>query len=82
LKEESKHPISRKPEAPAVERAPKQSPGLTNGADTNRQARNQAAIGLLREWMADDSGYDAKVWPSLRNAIERNRLSYRKRFGD
>jgi hypothetical protein len=55
---------------------------LNNGARTNRQSRNQAAIRLLREWMADDSGYDAKVWPLLRNAIEHNRLSYRKRFGD
>jgi len=55
---------------------------LTNGADTDRQARNQAAMRLLREWMADDSGYDAKVWPSLKDAIERDRLSYRRRLAE
>jgi len=55
---------------------------LTNGAETDRQARNQAAIRLLREWMADDSGYDAKVWPALKDAIECDRLSHRRRFAD
>jgi hypothetical protein len=78
LKEASKHPKSRKPGTPGIETASEQSPALTNGADTNRQSRNQAAIRLLRKWMADDSGYDAKVWPSLKDAIERNR----KRFGE
>ncbi len=82
MREASKHPNSRKPGTPGIETASERSSALTNGVDTNRQSRNQAAIRLLREWMTDDSGYDAKVWPSLKDAIERNRLSYRKRFGD
>ncbi len=82
MKEPTKHPRSRKRGTPEAQTPPGKSPGLTNGADTDRQARNQGAIRLLREWMADDSGYDAKVWPSLKDAIERDRVSYRKRFGD
>ncbi len=44
---------------------------------------NQAAIlRALEEWLADESGYDEKVWPELKESIERNRLSRRKRFRD
>jgi len=82
LKEVTKRSGSRKRGTPKVETPPGKSPGLTNGADTDRQARNQAAMRLLREWMADDSGYDAKVWPSLKDAIERDRLSYRRRLAE
>jgi hypothetical protein len=45
-------------------------------------AKNEAAIRLLRKWMADESGYDEKAWPIAKKAIEENRLSYRKRFSD
>ncbi len=55
---------------------------ISNGNKAERRARNLAAIRLLREWMGDDSGYDEKVWPSLKEGIERNRLAYRKRFSD
>lgn len=41
---------------------------------------NEGALRLLDEWMADESGYDEKVWPTLKQAIEENRLSRRKRF--
>jgi len=41
---------------------------------------NEGAIRLLNEWMADESGYDEKVWPVLKQDIEENRLSRRKRF--
>ena len=31
---------------------------------------NEGAIRLLNEWMADESGYDEKVWPVLKQDIE------------
>jgi hypothetical protein len=37
---------------------------------------------LLDTWLADESGYDERVWPELKRAIEQNRPSYRKRFRD
>jgi len=43
---------------------------------------NRAALQLLRQWLADDSGYDTRVWPALKDAIEEHRLSDRRRFGD
>ena len=48
----------------------------------SQKARNKAAIALLDKWLADESGYDERVWPRLKKAIEENRLSSRKRFDD
>lgn len=42
--------------------------------------KNAKAIALLESWLADESGYDEKTWPRLKRSIERNRLSYRRRF--
>ena len=42
----------------------------------------QRAIQLVESWLSDTSGYDKRVWPRLRRAIEKNRLSYRKRFDE
>lgn len=44
------------------------------------ETQREAAIRLIDEWLADESGYDFKVWGELRESIEENRLSYRKRF--
>ena len=44
--------------------------------------KNEAVIRLLKEWMADESGYDEQIWPIIREIIEENRLSYRARFND
>jgi hypothetical protein len=44
---------------------------------------NDATIRLLKEWMADDSGYDEETWPGLKEALKRNRREagqYRKLF--
>jgi hypothetical protein len=49
---------------------------------TLQRARNQSAINLLNEWLADESGYDERVWPTARRAIAENTLSSRKRFDD
>lgn len=51
------------------------------GAPSWDQAERAAkAIRLLDEWLADESGYDEQAWPIVKQAIEDNRLSYRKRF--
>ncbi len=51
----------------------------TQGSD--RAARDDI-LRAIDEWLADESGYDEKVWPELKKAIEANRLSARKRFRD
>ena len=48
----------------------------------SQKARNEAAISLLNKWLADKSGYDERVLPRVKKAIEQNRSSYRKRFRD
>lgn len=47
-----------------------------------QRQKNEAAIRLLREWMADESGYDERVWPIAKRAIEENRTSHRSRFSE
>jgi Fic family protein len=44
------------------------------------EQKRKAAIALIESWLADTSGYDKRVWPKLSRAIDRNRLSYRKRL--
>ncbi len=44
--------------------------------------RNQAALKLLKQWQADESGYDEAVWPELKKALEEDRISDRKLFSD
>ena len=44
-------------------------------------ARNNArALALLQKWLADDSDYDERVWPVVKQAIEKNRMSDRAPF--
>jgi hypothetical protein len=45
-------------------------------------AKNAAAIQLLNSWLADDSGYDERVWPIVKKAVEDNRTSLRGRFSE
>ncbi len=42
---------------------------------------NSEAARLLRSWREDDSGYDEKVWPGLKESLDRDRLSDRKLYG-
>jgi len=44
------------------------------------QKKNEAAVRLLDSWLADDSGYDERVWPVLKRSLDANRLSTRKLF--
>lgn len=47
-----------------------------------RLGDNVAARMLLQQWMKDESGYDEQVWPQVKELIEENRLSERKRFAE
>ncbi len=42
--------------------------------------RDKTAVRLLKKWLKGESGYDEEAWPKLKEAIEANRLSYRRRF--
>ena len=48
--------------------------------ESEQQAQNQAAIGLLEAWLCDASGYDERAWPIVKQALEENRLSPRTLF--
>jgi hypothetical protein len=48
--------------------------------ETASSNRAKKAIALLDEWMDDDSGYDEKTWPELKQSLARNRLSDRRLF--
>ncbi len=55
---------------------------ISNIDEVTRQEKNEAAIKLLQEWTNDESGYDEKIWPVAKKAIEENRLSIRKKFNE
>jgi len=42
--------------------------------------RNLKAAALLREWMADESGYDEEVWPALEQALKEDPIRFREDF--
>jgi hypothetical protein len=44
------------------------------------EQERKAAIALVESWLTDTTGYDKWVWSKLSRAIDRNRLSYRKRL--
>ena len=75
-----------KPEVYAVQDAsavPQQKQEASTAAEVAAQRqKNEAARRLLQEWLADDSGYDEEVWSKVKQLIEENRLSPRKRFCD
>ena len=47
-------------------------------------AQAAGLIGLLRSWLADESGYDEQTWPKLKQALdqERRRVGARGLFDD
>jgi hypothetical protein len=51
-------------------------------SDGRPPRKNEAALRLLEEWVADESGSDEATWPVVKRVIEENRLSYRQRFDD
>ncbi len=44
------------------------------------KAMNRPALALVEKWLADESSYDADVWPEIKKGIEESSLSQRKRF--
>lgn len=48
--------------------------------DANARQRSKSARELLREWLADETGYDEKAWPALKKELEEDRLSFRRLF--
>ena len=62
------------PQTETVER-----PSAHTNGKTQRQ-RNADARQLLRDWLADESGYDEETWPRLKQGLETNRLGHRKLF--
>jgi excisionase family DNA binding protein len=55
---------------------------VARSANPRPPRKNEAALRLLEEWMADESGYDEQTWPVVKRVIEENRLSHRKAFDD
>ena len=55
-----------------------------NSLDQMEPATSNAAelIALLRSWLSDESGYDERTWPKLKNALdeERARVGARRLF--
>lgn len=49
-------------------------------AKREEQPRARKAIRLLEEWLADESGYDEETWPTLKKALDEDRLSSRRLF--
>jgi hypothetical protein len=47
-----------------------------------QRIKNEVAIRLLKARMADESGYDEKVWEIAKTAIDENRLSQRSKFDE
>jgi len=57
-------------------------PDNQSDVKSDQMKKNQKIIELLDEWLADESDYDERVWPTVKNEIEENRLSSRKRFSE
>jgi len=55
-------------------------PSYIPAATTRQPSKSRQAIALLDEWLNDHSGYDAQVWPQLKQALDEDRLSDRKLF--
>jgi len=52
----------------------------TDRASESHARREPEAIALLCKWLAEDSGYDERVWPAVKKGLEESRLSERSPF--
>lgn len=48
----------------------------------SKEERYARVMALMETWIADESGYDEEVWPELKAALDRDRLSDRKLFDE
>ena len=55
---------------------------MSAAALDDQPMRNQQIIHMLNQWLADESGYDERVWPEIKKYIEEHQLSYDDRFRD
>ena len=55
--------------------------GVDRASEGNPKPAADPLLALLREWESDESGYDEETLPSLKEALDRDRTSYRKLFG-
>lgn len=55
---------------------------LIENLESLKAIKNEMAIRLIMDWMDDQSGYDETIWNQLKESIENNRLSERKRFDE
>jgi hypothetical protein len=62
--------------------APKASPRPSRDAYTRltRAQRYRKAAALLREWMADDSGYDERIGALLEDELKKDPIRFREEF--
>ena len=58
------------PKPATSQRAAGPKPWVDPLPPAERTERNLKAAALLRDWMADDSGYDEEVWPVLEQALK------------
>ncbi len=56
--------------------------GFSRPRVSAQRAKTRKLMKLLDTWLADESGYDERVWPRLKRSIEENRLSSRRRFDE
>lgn len=47
-----------------------------------QRKKNEAAIRLLNEWLADESGRQEREWPIIKAALEADHPSYGRLFND
>jgi hypothetical protein len=52
-----------------------QQPGETTETAEEQRRRAEAIRKLLATWLADESGYDERVWPELKRALEENHMA-------
>jgi hypothetical protein len=72
--------IVREPKPATKWRAAGPKPWVDPLPPAERMERNRKAAALLREWMADDSGYDEEVWPVLEQALKEDSIRFREDF--
>jgi len=51
-----------------------------NNVKPDQMEKNQAVLRLLEEWIADEPDNHAQEWQMIKQEIEDNRLSARRRF--
>jgi len=68
----------REPKPPTKQRPAGPKPWVDPLPPAERMERNRKAAALLREWMADDSGYDEEMWPVLEQALKEDPIRFRE----